>query len=228
MAELVLALDLPTAPDAERLLDRLEGVRWVKIGSVLFTGAGPAFVERLKHRGLAVFLDLKWHDIPNTVAGAVRQAAGLGVDMVTVHTLGGGAMLHAAGEAAGERLAVVGVSVLTSHTPQEWAAIVGRPAGDLAAEVTRLADLARTAGIAGVVSSPLETARLRALLGPEALLVTPGIRAPGEAAGDQNRTAAAPDAVRAGSTHLVVGRPVLQASDPASAWSSLLASVAAR
>jgi len=222
MAEVILALDVESADAGRRMLDRLPELRWVKVGSVLMTREGAALVAELRARGLSVFLDLKWHDIPNTVAAAVGQARELGVDMVTVHTLGGGPMLAAAKEAAGDGLAVVGVTVLTSHGAPDFDAVVGRPVGDLTGEVLRLARLARAAGIDGVVSSPLETAQLRSALGPSALLVTPGIRGPGEAAGDQARTAAAAVAIKAGSTHLVVGRPVLQASDPVSAWIRLL------
>ncbi len=223
MAELVLALDLPTPEAGDKILARVPAVRWVKVGSVLFTAAGPSMVTNLKSRGYRVFLDLKWHDIPNTVVGAVRQARRLGVDMVTVHTLGGEGMMAAAKEAAGADLAVVGVTVLTSHDQAGFAAVVGRDQLDLGTEAERLAELAQRAGIDGVVSSPLETARLRALLGPDKLLVTPGIRGAGDRAGDQVRVATAGAAARAGSTHLVVGRPVLEAADPAQAWAALTA-----
>lgn len=223
MAELVLALDVATPEAGDALLARVPGVRWVKVGSVLFTAAGPTMVTSLKIRGYRVFLDLKWHDIPNTVVGAVHQARRLGVDMVTVHTLGGGAMMSAAKDAAGPDLAVVGVTVLTSHDPAGFAAVVGRDSVDLGAEVERLAEMARRAGIDGMVSSPLETARLRAILGPDKLLVTPGIRGGADRAGDQVRVATAGAAARAGSTHLVVGRPVLEAADPAQAWAALTA-----
>lgn len=223
--ELVLALDLPTAGQAIALLDRLTGVRWVKLGSVLFTTEGPALVQELKRRGHLVFLDLKWHDIPNTVAGAVRGARALGVDMVTVHTLGGLAMLAAAKEAAGPALSVVGVTVLTSHDPAGFAAVVGRPV-ELDSEVDRLASLAAEAGIDGVVSSPLEVARLRRALGPSALLVAPGIRSAGDPVGDQARIASAREAAAAGASHLVVGRPVTGAPEPAAAWARLQGEIA--
>lgn len=223
MAEIVLALDLPDRSAALAMLARVPAARWVKVGPVLFTGAGPELVTVLVARGHAVFLDLKWHDIPNTVAGAVRRARELGVLMVTVHTLGGGEMMAAARDAAGDDLAVVGVTVLTSHDAETFGAVLGRPVASPAGEVLRLAGMARGAGLHGVVSSPLETAALRTALGPEALLVTPGIRAPDEARGDQLRTATAAEAVRAGSTHLVVGRPVLLAADPAAVWARLAA-----
>lgn len=223
MAELVLALDVATPAAGDALLARLPDVRWVKVGSVLFTGAGPGLVTGLKARGYRVFLDLKWHDIPNTVVGAVRRARDLGVDMVTVHTLGGRAMMAAAKDAAGPAMIVVGVTVLTSHDAAGFGEAVGRSGLDLGADAERLAELARTAGIDGVVSSPLETARLRTLLGPAMLLVTPGIRSGSAPVGDQVRVASAADAARAGSTHLVVGRPVLEAADPARAWADLAA-----
>lgn len=224
--ELILALDLPTAADALRLLDRVGAVSWVKVGAVLFTTAGPSLIGTLKDRGHRVFLDLKWHDIPNTVAGAVRGARAAGVEMVTVHSLGGKAMLEAAKEAAGPGTSVVAVTVLTSHDPAGFGAVVGRAGLSLAGEVERLARLAQAAGVDGVVSSPLETALLRRALGPAALLVTPGIRSAGDPAGDQVRVATAGEAAAAGATHLVVGRPVLAATDPAAAWARLAGEIA--
>ncbi|MEZ4588889.1 MAG: orotidine-5'-phosphate decarboxylase [Gemmatimonadales bacterium] len=227
MAELVLALDVGTADEAFRLLDRLPDVRWVKVGSILYSAQGPAVVESLQSRGLSVFLDLKWHDIPNTVAGAVSQARALGVQMATVHALGGPAMIRAAKDAAGDGLSVVAVTVLTSHDPEGWSKIVGRPVEGVGTEVERLARLAVGAGADGVVSSPEEVAALRAALGPAALLVTPGIRSASDDRGDQARVATVKTAVAAGSTHLVVGRPVLRADDPVAAWSGMIGDLAA-
>lgn len=227
MAELVLALDVGTADEAFRLLDRLPDVRWVKVGSILYSAQGPAVVESLQSRGLSVFLDLKWHDIPNTVAGAVSQARALGVQMVTVHALGGPAMIRAAKDAAGDPLSVVAVTVLTSHDAESWSQVVGRRLDGVGAEVERLARLAVGAGADGVVSSPEEVAALRAALGPAALLVTPGIRSAADERGDQARVATVKTAVAAGSTHLVVGRPVLRADDPVAAWSGLVGDLAA-
>lgn len=224
MAELVLALDTPDAGTALGLLERLPHVRWVKVGPVLFTGTGPPLVTQLKGRGHLVFLDLKWHDIPSTVRGAVLRAKDLGVDLVTVHTLGGAAMMAAAKEAAGDGLAVVGVTVLTSHDEVELSSVLGRETA-LAVEVVRLAQAARAAGLDGVVSSPLEVGRLRIALGPSALLVTPGIRLAGGGKGDQARTATAAEAAGAGASHLVVGRPVLEASDPVAVWEQLSAEI---
>lgn len=214
MAEVIIALDLP-GPDARRLLDRVPEARWAKVGSILFTREGPSFLRDLADRGLKVFLDLKWHDIPNTVAGAVDSAAGLGVAMATVHTLGGREMLAQAARAAGDRLGVVGVTVLTSHSPVDFAQAVGRGTEvELLGEVARLAGVAREAGLRGVVCSPLEVAAVRGRLAPDAWVVVPGIRRGGDAAGDQTRTATPEAAARAGATHLVVGRPILQAVDP--------------
>jgi orotidine-5'-phosphate decarboxylase len=221
MAELILALDLPDRNAVLGLLDRLPEVRWVKVGSRLMTGEGPSLVRELVGRGHAVFLDLKWHDIPNTVHNAVTAARNLGARMATVHTLGGSEMMAAAREAAGDALALAGVTVLTSHTPASWATVTGRPVADLGAEAVRLARAARAAGLDGVVCSPAEVAPVRAALGAGGLIVVPGIRRGGEPPDDQRRTATAGEAVRAGATHLVVGRPVFRAPDPAAAWAAL-------
>jgi orotidine-5'-phosphate decarboxylase len=218
LAELILALDLPDRESALRLIGRIPSLRWVKVGSVLMTAEGPALVRELVARGLSVFLDLKWHDIPNTVRGAVSAARGLGVRMVSVHLLGGPAMLRAAAEAGGNDMAVVGVTVLTSHDEAEYAHTTGRPSVRLLDEVARLARLGMAAGLAGVVSSPLEVDRLRTGLGPGPLIVVPGIRRPSDDLGDQSRTATPAEAQRQGATHLVIGRPVVQASDPAAAF----------
>lgn len=221
MSDLIVALDVPSAEDAFRLVDRLPGLRWAKVGSVLMTRAGPELVRRLRERGLEVFLDLKWHDIPNTVAGAVAAARDAGAAMATVHTLGGPRMMEEAAKAAGPDLALVGVTVLTSHSPEEFARCVGRPAPDLLSEAVRLAREAVSAGLAGVVCSPHEIAAVREAVGPAARVVVPGIRRPGDAPGDQVRTATPAAAVRAGATHLVVGRPVTQAADPAAAFAAM-------
>lgn len=236
MAELVLALDLPAREEALRLLDRLPSLRWVKVGSILMTAEGPVLVSELVARGLSVFLDLKWHDIPSTVAGAVRAAGALGVRMATVHASGGAEMLRAAAGAAPQSLAVVAVTVLTSQSKlptTDSTDSTDDPSGKERAEqsaqsvksvvpavgvvVEELARSAMRSGLAGVVCSPLEVARVRAALGPNALIVVPGIRRPGDAAGDQQRTASPAEAVRAGATHLVVGRPITGSPDPASA-----------
>ncbi|MGZ8399406.1 MAG: orotidine-5'-phosphate decarboxylase [Gemmatimonadales bacterium] len=222
MAELILALDTPRGADALRLLDQLPALQWVKVGSILMTREGPDFVRELTARGLKVFLDLKWHDIPNTVAGAVTAAREIGVAMATVHTLGGRAMMEAAAVAAGGEISLVGVTVLTSHDSAGFARSLGRDEVDIAQEAERLAQAASEAGLQGVVCSPQEVSLLRRRLGPEARIVVPGIRRRTDAPGDQVRVATARDAVANGATHLVVGRPVLQASDPAAAFEGFL------
>jgi orotidine-5'-phosphate decarboxylase len=222
MAEVIVALDLPSGSDALRLLDRLPEARWVKVGSILMTREGPDLVSVLTERGLRVFLDLKWHDIPNTVAGAVRAAREVGVAMATVHTLGGLAMMEAAAVAADGAVALVGVSVLTSHDPASYGRAVGRERVDLADEVSRQSGEAVRAGLAGVVCSPQEVALVRGRIGPSGWIVVPGIRGRADARRDQVRVATAADAVAAGATHLVVGRPILQAPDPSAAFRGLL------
>jgi len=222
MAEVIVALDLPGGSEALRLLDRLPEARWVKVGSMLMTREGPDLVRVLTERGLRVFLDLKWHDIPNTVAEAVTSARALGVAMATVHTLGGATMMEAAARAADGRVALVGVTVLTSHDPAGYARAVGRSKVDLAAEVERQSGEAMGAGLGGVVCSPQEVARVRARVGPDAWIVVPGIRGRSEDRGDQVRVATASEAVAAGATHLVVGRPILLAADPSAAFRGLL------
>jgi orotidine-5'-phosphate decarboxylase len=215
--ELILALDLPRSADALTLLDSLPELRWVKVGSMLMTREGPSLIRTLVGRGLQVFLDLKWHDIPHTVAGATAAARELGVSMATVHILGGTGMLEAAAVAAGQELALVGVTVLTSHDPAGYARSLGRGDVDLLQEVERQALLGTQAGLRGIVCSAHEVSLLRRVLGPDPYIVVPGIRRRSDPPGDQVRVATARDAVKHGATHLVVGRPVLQAPDPAAA-----------
>ena len=226
LPEIIVALDVPDAASARRLLDRLPAARWVKVGSVLFTAAGPGLIAECRARGLEVFLDLKWHDIPNTVAGAVRSARDMQVSMATVHTLGGAEMMSAAAAAAEGGLLLVGVTVLTSHDPESYARAVGRASVGLVAEVARLTGAAARAGLGGVVCSPHEVGTVAAVLGPGRAIVVPGIRRPGDAVGDQARAASPEDAARAGATHLVVGRPILQAPDPARVLGELVAAAA--
>lgn len=222
MAEVVLALDLSSGAEAMRLLDRLPEIRWVKVGSILMTREGAPLVRALTGRGHRVFLDLKWHDIPNTVAGAVMAARELGVSMATVHALGGRIMMEAAAVAAGGDLALVAVTVLTSHDSASYGRATGRREVTLVDEALRQAEEATAAGLAGVVCSAAEVASVRRVLPEAALLVVPGIRRETDTSGDQVRVATAREAVRAGATHLVVGRPVLQAPDPADALRHLL------
>jgi orotidine-5'-phosphate decarboxylase len=222
MAEIVLALDLPDRSQALRFLDRVPALQWVKVGPVLMGREGSGLLQDLRARGLRVFLDLKWHDIPNTVAAAVTSAADLSVTMATVHTLGGLAMLKAAVQAAGSRCALVGVTVLTSHDAASYGQATGRNDVDLSREATRLAAIAVEAGLRGVVCSPQEAASVRQRVGPEAWIVVPGIRRPSDPPDDQVRTATPAEATLAGATHLVVGRPLLRATDPGAALAELV------
>lgn len=221
MAEVIVALDQPTPDAALALADRLPDLGWVKVGPTLFVRGGPAVLTSLRQRGLRVFLDLKWHDIPHQVAGAVRAAASMGIDLVTVHALGGPDMLAAAVEAAGERLRVAAVTVLTSHTSAAFGRVVGREAPPLHDEVRRLAVLAVEAGIHAIVASPEEIGPVRRVMGADRWIVVPGIRLPGAEPDDQRRTATPAAAARAGATHLVVGRPVTGADDPARVYQEI-------
>ena len=214
---LIVALDVPTVDDARRLADRLAGrVGMFKVGKQLFTAAGPAFVSELIAQGEKVFLDLKYHDIPNTVAGAVSAAVGLGVALVDVHALAGRAVLEAAAAAIGDApTRLLAITVLTSHDETTLAEI--GLAGPVAAAVKRLALLARSAGAHGVVASPHEVRLIRVACGDGFLIVTPGIRPAGAGAADQARAATPAAALAAGADYIVVGRPIASASDPASA-----------
>lgn len=228
--ELVVALDVPAVDKVGAVCDGLPGeVLWYKVGFELFAAAGPRAIEPLRERNKQVFLDLKLHDIPRTVERAVRAAAAHGVGLLTVHAAGGRAMIEAAVAAArqagGDRPHIVAVTVLTSLDAVELERI-GWP-GDPADAVRRLAELAIGAGADGLVCSPREAAGLRARFGTDVLLITPGIRLPEGEAGDQKRIGTPADAVRAGATHLVVGRPILDAPDPAAAARAVLADMAA-
>jgi orotidine-5'-phosphate decarboxylase len=226
---LFVALDVDRLDQAEALLDRLTGVvGGCKIGSQLFTAVGPAAIERALKRDFRVFLDLKYHDIPNTVAGAVREATRLGVSMLNVHASGGVAMMRAGAEAAVRaasefalpRPIVLGVTVLTSLDRRALEREVGVP-GTVQAHVLRLAERGREAGLDGCVASAQEIGPLRLGLGRGWVIVTPGIR-PAERGDDQLRTATPGAAIRAGADYLVVGRPITAASDPATAARAIL------
>lgn len=221
MPELIVAFDLPSGREALALAARLPGLRWAKLGPVLYIREGPALVREFAARGVRVFLDLKWHDIPSTVAGAVAAASDLGVAMATVHCLGGQAMLATAAQAAGG-LALVGVTILTSHDASGLEQVLGRGVPDLGFEAERLARSALRAGLRGVVASGHELGMLREALGPEPWIVVPGIRLPDGAPDDQARTMAPDEAARRGATHLVVGRPITLAKDPAGVYQRLV------
>ena len=224
---IVVAIDRPDLGQAVALADRLDPTLCrLKVGMELFTAAGPAAVEALQKRGFEVFLDLKFHDIPNTVAGACRSAAALGVWMINVHAGGGPRMLAAAAEAVGaasHRPLLVGVTVLTSLDQAELAAVGVAASPD--EQVLRLARCCADAGLDGVVCSPLEIAPLRAELGADFRLVTPGIRSPGDAMDDQRRTLAPAAALTAGADYLVIGRPITGAVDPLTALQAITASL---
>ncbi len=215
-----MALDLDSPQQARRVLDALPGLRWAKVGPMLLLAGGWDLVAELKGRGIRVFLDLKWHDIPHAVAGAVAAAARLGVDLVTVHALGGEEMVRAAVAARG-KTRVAGVTVLTSHSAASLAAALGRPTVELAGEVERLARMLLAAGVDAVVTSPEEIGVVRSVAGPDTWIVVPGIRPPFAEVGDQRRTATPEAAVAAGATHLVVGRPIVRAKDPQKVYQGL-------
>lgn len=223
MSTTIVALDLPTADEAISLVDRLgEAIGWYKVGAPLFTRSGPAVIEELHARGKRVFLDLKYHDIPNTVAQAVDAAAELGVAMLTLHAAGGASMLRAAREAVGsDGPRLLGVTLLTSFTAEDIEQVWDKELRSMREEVARLAALAAECELDGVVASALEAEALKRRHGEDFLVVTPGIRPAGSLVGDQVRTATPAEAVRAGSDFLVVGRPVIAAPDPVAAASRI-------
>lgn len=221
-AEIIVALDEPSLDDARSLMDRLENrPRFYKVGLQLFSAAGPAAVEAVKERGAGVFLDLKLHDIPNTVASAVRSARALGADLCTIHLCGGTEMSAAAVEAAAGAMTILGVTVLTSSTIENLDACGIR--GSVGEQVMRLARMGFNAGVRGFVASALELPMLRREFGHGPLFVIPGVRPSGSDLGDQKRVATPAEVVRAGASHLVIGRPISRAKDPARAYLSILA-----
>ncbi|MGK7310730.1 MAG: orotidine-5'-phosphate decarboxylase [Candidatus Longimicrobiales bacterium M2_2A_002] len=229
MKDLIIALDLPTAESALELVDTLgEPAGWYKVGAQLFTRAGPELIAELKGRDKRVFLDLKYHDIPHTVARSVESAAALGVDMLTIHASGGSAMMRAAREAVAlDGPTLVGVTLLTSFSAADVEEVWDKELRSLRDDVARLAGLAAEAGLDGVVSSALEVEALKRRHGGDFLVITPGIRPEGEAPEDQSRVATPAEAILGGADYLVVGRPVHAADDPAAALASLLAEIAA-
>ncbi|HTY88247.1 MAG TPA: orotidine-5'-phosphate decarboxylase [Candidatus Acidoferrum sp.] len=229
---IIAALDVPSAEQAWKLAGQIApAVGAFKIGSELFTAAGPDIVRRVRATGASVFLDLKFHDIPNTVAKAVASATRLDVQMLTLHASGGSEMMRAAEESAQEtaktlgRLAplVLGVTVLTSSTDKTLAET--NVEADIKTQVAHLARLAVTSGLRGLVCSPLEITALRQILPPEIQLVTPGIRTGAEKADDQKRTLTPREAMAAGANWLVIGRPIYGAENPRAAAESILAGI---
>ena len=225
---LIIALDVPNAAAAQAMVQKIgdAGV-FYKIGLQLFAAEGPSIVREIVRSGKKVFLDLKFHDIPNTVSGAVQSAAALGATFITVHAAGGSRMLRAAAEAADQsasRPKILAVTMLTSLGDKDLPEL--GMAGNTAENVLRLAVVARSAGCHGLVASPHEVSGLRRQTGPEMLIITPGIRLAGDAGVDQVRTATASAAVKAGASHLVVGRPITAATNPQKAVESILADMA--
>ena len=228
--KIFVALDVDTLDHATRLLETLSGVvSGCKIGSQLFTSAGPAAIEAARKRGFRVFLDLKYHDIPNTVAGAVREASRMGVFMLNVHASGGVAMMRAGADAAREATAggasrplVIAVTVLTSLDRGTLEREVG-VTSSVEGHVLALATRAREAGLDGVVASPREIRPIRIALGPRFTIVTPGIRpATSTGSDDQVRIATPSAAVSAGADYIVIGRPIIAAPDPRAAATTIL------
>jgi orotidine-5'-phosphate decarboxylase len=229
---LIVALDVDSLAGAESVCDRIgSNVVFYKIGLQLFLASGSSVVTALKSRGLKVFLDLKLHDIPNQVAGACREVVKMGVDMMTIHTTGGADMMSAAANAVKEASAefgvkppiLVGVTILTSLN-QLRAGEIGfdRPISE---QVVALAKLAKSCGLDGVVASPQEVRTIREALGDDFVIVTPGIRDQKDAVQDQQRVMTAADAISAGSSYLVVGRPILKADDPAGAAARIVSQI---
>lgn len=227
--DLILALDVPTREEAAPILRQLHGeLRWVKIGLQMFTAYGPDYVKAVADEGFNIFLDLKLHDIPNTVAKAVESLAPLPIGMLTLHTSGGREMMSYARKAqlaTKPDLLLLGVTVLTS---MDATGLLELGVGVTPeAQVSRLGQLAADSGLTGLVCSPLEVGLLRSKLPADIRLVTPGIRPAGEAGGDDQKRIMTPaDAARAGSSYIVVGRPILKAKDPVAATRAILAELA--
>jgi len=224
--KIIIALDVPDTDGALRLIDSIadhgEPPALCKIGLELFTAEGPSVVKAVKARGCEIFLDLKFHDIPNTVAHAIRSAAGLGVAMTTIHAVGGPVMMEAAAKAVeGTDLLILAVSVLTSMDAAQLSStgINVEPKE----QVLRLARLASAAGIGGIVCSPLEISAIRGSFGNNLRIVTPGVRPTWAAAGDQKRVMTPAEAVKAGSDWLVIGRPITAAESPKEAYAHVIA-----
>lgn len=230
----IVALDFEEPGRALDMIDELgETIAWYKIGSRLFTAEGPGIVREVKEKGKSVFLDLKFHDIPATVAGSVRAATGIGVDLLTLHASGGLEMMRAAAGAARDgaecyckpRPRILAVTVLTSLSREDLD-VFAPGAGEIADIARRLARRAREAGLDGIVASVHEAAVIRKETGPDFLIVTPGIRPPGGEAGDQKRVATPRGAAEAGADFIVVGRPIIEAGSPVEAASAIIGALA--
>ena len=226
MNRVIIPLDVSSVSGALALVDQLgDEADFYKIGFELYTRGGLEVVRELVSRDKRVFLDIKLHDIPNTVARAVEAASDLGVDLLTLHASGGPRMMEAAAEARSGHLKLLGVTVLTSMTTDEMASVWGRKISSVRDEAFRLANLGKEAGLDGIVSSALEASWIRQKLGPSFLIVTPGIRPAGSNSDDQNRVATPREAVRSGADFLVIGRPITQADDPSAAFAAVLKEV---
>jgi orotidine-5'-phosphate decarboxylase len=227
---LIVALDVSTAAAARKIVAAVGDSAYIyKVGMQLYTAEGPAVVRELVGSGRRVFLDLKYHDIPNTVGAAVREAGALGVNMLTVHASGGGRMLRAATEAAQTAKAemlVLGVTVLTSLDDAELGKVGVR--GGVLDQVLRLAALALSNGCRGVVASAMEAAALREEFGPEITIVTPGVRPAGSGPHDQARVVTPAEAIAAGASHIVVGRPITEAVDQAAEARAILGQISSQ
>lgn len=227
--KLIVALDLSTLDEAAELIDKLGSkVRTYKVGSRLFTRWGVDALKLVKDKGSKVFLDLKFHDIPNTVAGACEAAAEIGTDMLTIHTFGGFEMMEAVvkimwGREKARRPTLLGVTLLTSLNEAFLRDFIGATERTIEEEVLLLARLAQSAGLDGVVASPHEVEAVRRQCGDEFIVVTPGVRPRGQDAGDQVRVRTPGDAIAAGADYIVVGRPILMAEDPRAAVEEILA-----
>ncbi|HAD81321.1 MAG: orotidine 5'-phosphate decarboxylase [Candidatus Edwardsbacteria bacterium RIFOXYD12_FULL_50_11] len=228
---LIVALDVPDLKQAQNLIDRLgSSVNFYKVGNQLFTSCGPKIVELIKERGHQVFLDLKYHDIPNTVARAAQAAYELGVDMFNMHAMGGFSMMETAAttvtnSASSDKKTkpvMLGVTVLTSMDEATFQDVLGTPGRSIEEQVLHLARLSQSAGLDGVVASPHEIAMLRQELGSEFVILTPGIRPADSSSDDQKRFLTPGQAISTGADYLVVGRPITAAKDPADAATKII------
>ncbi|MCU0516704.1 MAG: orotidine-5'-phosphate decarboxylase [Oscillatoria sp. Prado101] len=228
---IIVPLDVSTEAEAISLVERLPQVSWWKVGLELFVSTGPGIMAMLKEREKHIFLDLKFHDIPNTVAGACRSAAGYGADLLTVHAAAGRAALSAAQAAVREGAGglqppkVIAITLLTSLSSRDLAFDLKVPL-ELPEYALQMAILAQEAGLAGAVCSPQEVSQLRSVCGDDFLLVCPGVRPLWSAAGDQRRTMTPADALKAGADYLVIGRPITAAPDPAAAFERICQEIA--